>query len=500
MTERQPSALPQQHLLPADGTLRTALAHLNTVFPKLCILVDGDGAALRTCSDGDIRRGLLSGATLDSPLVDLPGRAPVLAEAGTPDEALLALMAREHVSTVVLTDGRNRPVALRNVTDLQDHILLSPPHIGTTETDYVKQAFDSNWIAPAGPNLEAFEARLAEISKRTHAIAVSSGTAGLHLALRALNLPEGAAIYVSDKTFVASLQPILYERMRPVLIDAEPLSWNMSPEALERRLARDAVRGRLPGAIVLVHLYGQPAQVGRIMALAERHGIPVIEDAAESLGAVYDNRPSGAHGLISVYSFNGNKILTTSGGGAVVTDDPDLAGRMRYLATQGRDPCEHYQHSQIAYNYRMSNILAGVGLGQLEVLADRVARRRAIYARYRAALGEMPGIGFQEEAPAGRGNRWLTVITLDPDLVGLHPYQVLRALKQRGIETRPSWKPMHMQPLCHGMEFEPHSDRDVVSASVFLRALCLPSGSNLSEALQGHIISSIRGILMRESA
>lgn len=288
--------------------------------------------------------------------------------------------------------------------------------------------------------------------------------------------------------------------MQPVLIAAEPLSWNMSPEALERRLARDAARGRLPGAILLVHLYGQPAQIDRILSLAKRYGIPIIEDAAESLGAVYDNRPSGAHGLISVYSFNGNKILTTSGGGAVVTDDPDLAERVRYLATQGRDPCEHYQHSEVAYNYRMSNILAGVGLGQLEMLPDRVARRRAIYARYRAALGEMPGIGFQEEAPAARGNRWLTVITLDPNHIGLHPYQLLRALKQRGIEARPSWKPLHMQPLCHGMEFEPHSDRDVVSASIFLRALCLPSGSNLSSAQQNHIISSISNTLMRADA
>lgn len=476
-----------------------ALAQLNVVLPKLCVMIDERGQVKRTFSDGDIRRGLLAGASLDSPLVDVPGREPVLVGAAAPEAEVLDLMTREQVSTVVLIDETGRPVGLRTVTDLQGQILLSSPHIGTAEANYVQQAFDSNWIAPAGPNLEAFETRLAEVSTRAHAIAVSSGTAGLHLALRSLDLPEGAAIYVSDKTFVASLQPIFYERMQPVLIDAEPRGWNMSPEALERRLARDAARGQLPGAIMLVHLYGQPADLGRIMALADHYGIPVIEDAAESLGAVYDNRPSGAHGLISVYSFNGNKILTTSGGGAVVTDDPDLTARMRYLATQGRDPFEHYQHSHIAYNYRMSNILAGIGRGQLEVLDDRVARRRAIYERYRADLGEMPGIGFQEEAPGGNGNRWLTVITLDPDHNRLHPYQVMRALKQRGIETRPSWKPMHMQPLCHGIEFEPHSDRDVVSASVFQRALCLPSGSNLSEALQDHIISSIRGILRQEN-
>lgn len=480
--------------------MRTVLERLNKVSPKLCLLVDEAGAIVRTVSDGDVRRGLLGGALLDSSVSQLPARVPVTVPEGASNATIMTVMTREQVPTVVLTDDAGRPVGLKSFPDIEDVILLSPPHIGTSETGYVRQAFESNWIAPAGPNLEAFEARLAEISGRRHALALSSGTAGLHLALCALNLPDRAAVYVSDKTFAASVQPILYEGLEPVLIDAEPCGWNISPEALERRLARDAERSCLPGAIIVVHLYGQPAQLDRILPLAERYEIPLIEDAAESLGATYQGRFSGAHGAIGVYSFNGNKILTTSGGGAVVTDDSALATRMRYLATQGRGPFEHYQHAHIAFNYRMSNILAGIGLGQLEVLGERVDQRRTLWRRYRDGLGDLPGIDFQDEPSGGAGNRWLTVITLDPDHFGLHPYQVLRALKQRGIESRPSWKPMHMQPLCHGMAFEPHSDHEVVSASLFLRGLCLPSGSNLSDAEQDYVISSLRGILARGHA
>jgi len=493
---RDPSQL-RDHLLPVNSSVRTVLERLNKVFPKLCLLVDDAGAIVRTVSDGDVRRGLLGGVMLDSSVSKLPARAPVTAPAEACNAMIMELMTREQVPTVVLTDGAGRPVGMKSFPDIEDVILLSPPHIGTSETGYVRQAFESNWVAPAGPNLEAFEARLAEISGRRHALALSSGTAGLHLAIRALDLPRDAAIYVSDKTFAASVQPVLYEGLEPVLIDAEPSGWNISPEALQRRLDRDAARGHLPGAIIVVHLYGQPVQLDKILALAEQYEIPVIEDAAESLGATYHDRPTGAHGMISVYSFNGNKILTTSGGGAVLTDDPELDVRMRYLATQGRGPYEHYQHAHIAYNYRMSNILAGIGLGQLEVLGERVERRRTLWSRYYEGLMDLPGIGFQDEPRGGVGNRWLTVITLDPDHVGLHPYQVLRALKQRGIETRPSWKPMHMQPLCHEMSFEPHSDHEVVSASLFLRGLCLPSGSNLSDAEQDYVISSLRGILTR---
>lgn len=492
-------SLDPAHIVDESVTIRVALARLDFVQLKLCVVVNSDGVLIRTISDGDIRRSLLKGFTLDSLVKELPCCLPVVAPITATNAEVAYLMQKKKISIVILVNKYNRPVGLKSVGDLQEQILLSSPHVGGAEVDYVKKAFETNWIAPAGPNIESFEKRVAEISKRREAVAVSSGTAGLHLALRALNLRGNARIYVSDKTFIASLQPILYEKLTPVLIDSEPKSWNMSPDALERQLARDYVEGHLPSAVIVVHIYGQPAQLDKIEPLARQYGIPIIEDAAESFGASYMGRPSGSHGLISVYSFNGNKIITTSSGGAVVTDDKDLAAYIRFLSTQGREPYEHYQHSQIAYNYRMSNILAGVGLGQLDVLFERVEQRRGIYSLYREALGAFPGIHFQEENINSYGNRWLTAVTLDPDQIKLHPYQLIRGLKQYGIEARPLWKPMHMQPLCNRFEFQAHSDSEVVSSSLYLRGLCLPSGSNLSSAQVDRVISSLLMLIEKGS-
>lgn len=487
-------------ILQIGSSIREAMALINKASIKLCVVTDGDGRLLGTISDGDIRRALLAGMQLDQPIDNLKKDGQVVAfESGTEPSVLLDALDRYEITAVVLVDADGKPVELIDRAALHRTILLSPPHMGETETGYVAQAFEHNWIAPAGPNLTAFEARLATLASRSHAVALSSGTAGLHLALRALNLTVGDTVYVSDLTFVASLQPLYYERLSPVLIDCSPGTWNMSPEALERALARDAAAGSLPRAIVLVHLYGQSAEIGRIIALAETHGVPVVEDAAESLGATYENRPSGAHGLISVFSFNGNKIITTSGGGALLTDDAEIADRVRLLSAQGRDPAEHYQHSEIAYNYRMSNILAGIGLGQLDVLAERVAARRRIFQRYVDGLSDVPGLGFQADAPGSVGNRWLTAISFDPNYVALHPYQILRRLRGMGIETRPGWKPMHMQPLAYGARVEPHSNAEMVSARHFLTTLCLPTGSSLSDAQQDRIIEALR-MVIREGA
>jgi pyridoxal phosphate-dependent aminotransferase EpsN len=269
----------------------------------------------------------------------------------------------------------------------------------------------------------------------------------------------------------------------------------MSPAALAAQLAADAAAGTLPRAIIVVHLYGQSADMAALGALAARYGVPVVEDAAESLGARYDGRPSGAHGTLAAYSFNGNKIITTSGGGALVGDDPALIARARHLATQGRDDALHYQHADIAYNYRLSNVLAGIGCGQLELLADRVAARRAIHARYRQGLADVPGIAFQEEAQGGEGNRWLTAITLHPDHIPIHPYQVIRGLQSAGIEARPGWKPMHMQPLCAGLAYRTHAPDEDVSARLFLQSLCLPSGSALAPAAQDRVIARLRHLI-----
>lgn len=387
---------------------------------------------------------------------------------------------------------RNRQPA---TADRAEPVLLSPPHMSEAELALVQQAFADNWIAPAGPHLARFEAGLARLSARREALAVVSGTAALHLALRAIRLARGDRVYVSNLTFVATLQPVLYEGGEPVLIDAEPDGWNMSPAALARQLECDDAAGCLPRAIIVVHLYGQSADLEPITQLAARYDIPLIEDAAESLGATYRGAPSGSYGALAAFSFNGNKIITTSGGGALVGDDPALLARARHLSAQGREDCLHYQHEDIAYNYRLSNVLAGIGCGQLDVLAERVAARREVHAVYRAGLADIAGVGFQEDAPGGEGSRWLTVITLDPDLIALHPFQAIRQLQAQGIEARPGWKPMHMQPLCRGFAYAPHSNSEEVSSRLFLQSMCLPSGSSLDPLAQMRVIDALRALL-----
>ncbi len=490
----------ERHILLPSATLRQAVAALETCSVKLCVVVSADRHVLRTMTDGDVRRALLSGRDLETLVSELPGRPPVTMAQGTAATQLIDQLNANQIDVIVLTDEEGRVAGLADRTSLTKTLFLSPPHMGEAEANYVQLAFDENFLAPAGSNLTAFEAALCEVSGRAHALAVSSGTAGLHLALRVLDVGPGDQIYVSDLTFVASAQPILYEHATPVLIDSEPESWNMSPQALGRRLALDAERDTLPKAIIVVHLYGQSADMAAIMALAQKYDVPVIEDAAESLGATYGNRASGAHGLMSVYSFNGNKIITTSGGGALVSDRADLIKRAQKLATQGRDPADHYQHSEIAYNYRMSNVLAGIGRGQLEVLDSRVAARRAVHDRYVEGLGDIPGIGFQPELPGTQGNRWLTVLTLDPDLVPVHAYQLMRSLKASGIETRPAWKPMQMQPLLRDAAFEPHGMDEAISVSLFLRSLCLPSGSAMTRSEQDGVITAIRDVLTKRVA
>lgn len=481
-------------LLPT-ARLRTALSVIENSEPKICFVLSADEKVIRTITDGDVRRFLLAGGSLDDPLSSFPKQVPVTASQDSSHAELLELMDLHSIQAILILDENGAPVDVRSRSSIDQPVFLSPPHIGSDELGMVKRAFLGNWIAPAGPNLNQFEENFSERMGRKHALAVSSGTAALHLALRVLDVKAGDRVYVSDLTFVASLQPILYQHAIPVLIDSEPVSWNMSPLALERKLLRDKRSGTLPAAIVIVHLYGQPADIMALTALAELYGVPVIEDAAESLGATVGNKPSGAHGLLSAFSFNGNKIITTSGGGALVTDRQDLIDHARNLSTQGRDNAEHYQHSEIAYNYRMSNVLAGIGLAQLDVLEDRVKRRREIFYLYQRGLSKLDGISFQGESPDSIGCRWLTVINLDPNLMSLHPYQLMRRLRQFSIETRPAWKPMHMQPLCRGLEFEPHNEDQAVSSALFLRSLCLPSGSSMSDDSVSRVVDAIHSII-----
>jgi dTDP-4-amino-4,6-dideoxygalactose transaminase len=363
-------------------------------------------------------------------------------------------------------------------------LFLSPPHLGADERRLLLDAIDSNWVAPLGPHVDAFERELAQYVGTEHAVALSSGTAALHLALVAAGIGTGDEVWVSSFTFAASANPVCYVGARPTFVDSDRISWNLDPSLLAEALADRARRGhRMPRALILVHLYGQSADTDRVAALCAEHGILLIEDAAEALGARYKGRAPGVDGWVGFYSFNGNKIITTSGGGMLVTRDSEIARRVRMLSTQAREPAPHYQHAHVGYNYRLSNLLAAVGRGQLRVLEDRVAARRRIFERYRAALAAEPGITFMPEARFNHDDssatRWLTCLEVDPIAFGATREQIRLTLAAHDIESRPVWKPLHLQPV--------FADCDVIGGSVcrdiFDRGLCLPSGSAMTDEM-----------------
>jgi len=367
-------------------------------------------------------------------------------------------------------------------------IYLSPPHLGGRERELLAEALDSNWIAPLGPHVDAFEAELAAACGVGHAAALSSGTAALHLALLLADVEPGDEVWCSDLTFVASANAAVYCGARPVFVDADPATWTIDPDLVAEELGRAARAGRLPRALVAVDLYGQCCDYERLAAACAEHGVALIEDAAEALGASYRGRPAGSFGRCAVLSFNGNKIITTSGGGALVSDDPALATRARFLASQAREPAPHYEHEVLGYNYRLSNLLAAVGRGQLATLGQRVAARRRNFAFYRQRLGDLPGIAFMPEAGYGEGNRWLTCLLVDPEAFGADREAVRRALEAEDVEARPVWKPMHLQPLYAGAR----TVGGAVSERLFALGLCLPSGSGLTEAELDRVAGIVR--------
>jgi pyridoxal phosphate-dependent aminotransferase EpsN len=368
-------------------------------------------------------------------------------------------------------------------------IYLSPPHLAGNEYEYIKDVLDSNWVAPLGPHVDAFESEFAQTVGVTSAAALSSGTAALHLALRILGVRPGEEVFCSTLTFSASANAIVYEGGAPVFIDSEEASWNMDPELLRRELKSCAQKNRLPRAVIAVDLYGQCADYEAIEALCSEYDVPLIEDAAEALGATYKGRPAGSFGKVAAFSFNGNKIITTSGGGMLVSQDPKIAEKARFLASQARDPAPHYEHSEIGFNYRMSNVLAAIGRCQLRVLKDRVQAKRHIFDYYREALGNLPGIEFMPETPAGMCNRWLTCLTIDPAKFGRSREDVRIALDRDNIDARPVWKPMHLQPVYSGCRVADSG----VSKRIFELGLCLPSGSALSEEDLERICRIVRG-------
>ncbi|WP_162425993.1 DegT/DnrJ/EryC1/StrS family aminotransferase [Pontibacter pudoricolor] len=359
---------------------------------------------------------------------------------------------------------------------MNNKIWLSSPHMGGAEEKYVKEAFDTNWIAPLGPNVDGFEKDLESyLGNGVHVAALSSGTAALHLALIILGVKAGDEVICQSMTFSASANPIAYQGATPVFVDSEERTWNMSPEYLEEAIVDRISKGNKPKAIIVVHLYGMPAEMDRIMEIANKYEISVLEDAAEALGSSYKGRPLGTFGSMSILSFNGNKIITTSGGGALVSTNEEWIKKARFLATQARDNAPHYQHSHIGYNYRMSNICAGIGRGQMEVLQERVQQRRSNFDRYKAVFDTNEAISFHEEVSAEYySNRWLSTVLVDEES-GVSREDIRLALEKQNIESRPLWKPMHLQPVFEDAPFY----GDGTSEKLFRDGLCLPSGSNL---------------------
>ena len=366
-------------------------------------------------------------------------------------------------------------------------VYLSPPHLAGRETELVTEAIASNWIAPLGPHVDAFEDELAAAAGASYAVALSSGTAALHLALVVLGIGPGDEVACSDFTFAASANPIIYAGAVPVFVDADSATWTIDPELLDRAISSRRAAGGRVRAVIAVDLYGQCCDYDALREVCARHEVVLLQDATESLGATYRGAPAGAQGALAAFSFNGNKIITTSGGGMLVSDDRDWIEHARKLSTQAREPVPHYEHVEIGFNYRMSNILAALGRAQLETLPARVAARRRIRDRYREVLAEAPGISFMPEAEHGTSNAWLTCVVVDPDAFGADREAIRLALEAEDIEGRPLWKPMHLQPVFASHEVYGGD----VGARLFDRGLCLPSGSALTDEEQDRVVATV---------
>lgn len=367
-------------------------------------------------------------------------------------------------------------------------IYLSTPHLGELEEQYVREAFATNWVSTVGPNLDAFEQAFSELLGGLPCVALASGTAAIHLGLKLLGVGPGDDVLCPTLTFAASANPITYEGARPVFVDSERSSWNLDPGLLAEALSDRAKRGKLPKAVVVVHLYGQSADLDQIEEACRHYGVPILEDAAEALGTTYRGVQVGTRSPISAFSFNGNKIITTSGGGMLATRDPSWAAKARFWSTQAREPFPWYEHREIGFNYRMSNVLAGIGRGQLRVLEDRVNARRAVAERYVEGFADIPGIRRMPQADHGRHTNWLSVFLLDEHALGVTRDGLIEALAREDIEARPVWKPMHLQPVFASCE----RVGGAVAEDLFRRGICLPSSSNMTADEQQRVISVIR--------
>lgn len=473
--------------------LRQALSTLDQAGLGILLLTDENSLFERTVTDGDLRRLVLAGAQLEDSIASLPVIQSQVINTRASRREALDVMNRHAINHLPVLDDSGRVVEILDRKVIDEQILLSTPHMGSAEREFVEEAFRTNWIAPLGPNVDGFEQELAALVGVKYAAALSSGTAAIHLGLILMGVTKGDKVFCSTLTFSASANPIVYQGAEPVFIDSDEKSWNMSPEALESAFATATQEGWMPKAVIVVNLYGQSADMDRLVGICDAYGVPVLEDAAESLGALYKGKASGSFGKVGVYSFNGNKIITTSGGGMLVSDDKELIEKARFLATQARDPAPHYQHSHIGYNYRMSNILAGIGRGQLKVLKQRVEARRAVFHAYKNALSDLHEIEWMPEPEWSHSTHWLTACVIHPTSeVGKQ--ELIRRLSEELIEARALWKPMHLQPVFSHCRFFSHSEESV-SQRLFDHGVCLPSGSNMSELQIERIVDSIKKIL-----
>lgn len=374
-------------------------------------------------------------------------------------------------------------------------IYLASPHMGGLEEVFVKEAFDTNWIAPLGANVDGFEKELSEYVGSKTGAALASGTAAIHMALKAVGVKKGDKVFCSSLTFAASCNPIIYEGGIPVFIDSEPESHNMSPVALEKAFKAYEEKGEMPKAVIVVNLYGQSVDMDKIIEICKKYNVPIIEDAAESLGATYKGKHSGTFGEYGIYSFNGNKIITTSGGGMLVSNNEEGIAKVRFWSTQARDKARHYEHTELGYNYRMSNIVAGIGRGQLRVLEDRIAKKKEIFETYKEAFKEIEDIEMMPVCEYGEPNYWLTTITLSENSK-VKPLDIILALEKENIESRPIWKPMHIQPYYKEYDFYSHNDEEEISVSedIFNRGVCLPSDTKMSDNDMDRVIGIIKNL------
>lgn len=366
-------------------------------------------------------------------------------------------------------------------------IFLSSPHMSGYEMKYVQQAFETNWIAPLGPNLDGFETEVADYIGIGSALALSSGTSAIHMALKSLEIGQGDIVFCSSLTFSASANPIIYQNATPVFIDSEPDSWNMSPKALEKAFEKYS-----PKAVIVVHLYGQSADMDSLLDICNKHNVPIIEDSAESLGATYKERMSGTLGKFGIFSFNGNKIITTSGGGMLVSQDEEALKKVRFWATQAKDPARHYQHSEIGYNYRMSNVVAGIGRGQLKILNNRIEKKKEIFQTYKNAFKSIEDIVMMPICDYGKPNYWLSCFTLKKES-SISPLDIMSELEAENIESRPIWKPMHLQPIFEKYDFFNHNNDGIsVAEDIFNRGICLPSDTKMTQEDIERVIQIIK--------